>query len=161
MKNFWESPKATLFAFLEVLSDPRRWLSPQGVGALFLVVATTWLAQRLIRRMILRWRQILPQTQIVHYRRIEFYERFATLMNSFGLQRDAAQTQLEFARQAEETLRPRLQPAGLTGGPEEISDLFYKVRFGDEPLPAIEAQRLDELLNGLETVLRPESPVAS
>ena len=155
LKEIWESPKSSIAAFFELLFDPRRWFSPQGAGALFLAVATTWLVQRIVRRLIKRWGRERMQTGIVPGRQIEFYERFARLMQSLDLHRDETQTQLEFAHQTAEVLRPKLQPAGLTCGPEEISDLFYKVRFGDESLPEIESQRLEKLLVELEITLRP------
>lgn len=155
LRELWKSPQTSLAKFFGLLIDPRRWFSPRGAGALFVVVATAWLIRRLVRK--LRWRQWgLPQDDITGHRIVEFYERFARLMQSLNLQRAETQTQHEFALEAATFLQPRLQAIDLAGGPGEIADLFYKVRFGDQTLPASDIARVDELLTGMERMLRPD-----
>lgn len=159
LKELWESPRASLIAFLQLLISPRRWFSPRGAGALFLVIATSWLACRLVRRVCRKWHVWdEPQNGWSVQRRVEFYERFTRLMQSLDLQRAESQTQQEFARQAALALQPRLQSVGMTSGPAEISDLFYKVRFGDVTLAENDCRRVEELLVGMERILRPPQP---
>jgi len=153
LRELWKSPQETLAGFFRLLIDPRRWFSLRGAGALFVVGGTTWLVQRLIRK--LRWRQWrLPQVDSTGHRIVEFYERFARLMQSLNLQRAETQTQHEFALEAAMLLHPRLQAIDLVSGPGEIADLFYKVRFGDQTLPESEIARVDALLSGMERVLQ-------
>ncbi len=86
---------------------------------------------------------------------IEFYERFARLMQTQGLRRGPAQTQHEFALQASDLLAQRLKSAGVIDVPAEISELFYRVRFGDETLSEEEAAKAELLLSRLEHALVP------
>lgn len=155
LKEFWESPRQGLTTFLQVLIDPRRWLSPAGAGTLFLVVSTIWLLRRLWKRVRWRgWGRNVVEDRSQHL--VEFYERFTRLMQTVNLQRSESQTQQEFAREASVVLEPRLQMAGLACGPTEITDLFYKVRFGAVTLPENEISRVDELLTSLEKAFQKE-----
>ena len=150
----WKSPQAGILSFLKLLVNPRQWFSPEGAGALFVTIASGWIAFRVLRRF--RWGHWKSRQVVTgHQRIVEFYERFARLMQSLNLQRQEAQTQHEFAQQAASVLKPRLELAGLTRGPAEIADLFYQVRFGDRELPPDASRRIDDLLNGMEQALSP------
>jgi transglutaminase-like putative cysteine protease len=153
LKELWNSPGASLASYLALLVNPRHWFSLRGAGVLFVTVATLWLMLRIIRRLRSDWSERHPKVTLIEQRRVEFYERFVRLMQACDLQRDEAQTQQEFASVAESTLRLSLQPAGVAAGPAEISDLFYRVRFGDEVLPDSVATRIDEVLRTMEQAL--------
>lgn len=158
LKDLWQSPRASLVAFFELLTNPRSWFSMRGAGALLLVGVVAWVTWRVTRFIRQRWRNSCesPEARSLH-KRIEFYERFARLMQTHNLQRAESQTQLEFARETASALEPRLQLAGLTCGPGEISDLFYRVRFGDLDLADKEVHHVEELLRGMEQALHPPS----
>ena len=76
-------------------------------------------------------------------------------MQSRGLQRHPTQTQHEFATQATEALVLELREASLNEVPRAISDVFYRVRFGDETLSEAEAIQIETLLSRLEHSLAP------
>jgi len=149
----------------EILSDPRRWFSvPMFVGTA-VVLGMIFLVRRL-------WRKLFPESRSLRdwfavlrraFRRIlspdesairiEFYERFAKLLARQGLVRQAAQTPGEFAEIASQELAARLTAAELDGIPDNLAALFYRVRFGREPLSIDEATRLNSVLGRLETAL--------
>lgn len=150
---------------LEILMNPRRWFSiPVFVGtAVFL--SLLFLLRRLWRRLfpenrsLREWLTLLkrslhrltaagPQTQ-----RVEFYERLVKLLARHGLARHPAQTPQEFAVSAAGVLATRQAAASLQSTPEELTLLFYRVRFGQQPLTADETDRLDTLLHRLEAAL--------
>jgi hypothetical protein len=154
--QLWESPGATLSSFVEVLMNPRSWLSLRGGGVLLALLATAWVVHRVVRAIRRHWhRQGLLPDELRYRRQIEFYERFTRLMQALNLQREPAQTQREFACQATAALATLLGAANLTCGPGEISDLFYKVRFGNQNLPDSECRRAEALLAGMERALSP------
>ncbi|HEY4263199.1 MAG TPA: DUF3488 and transglutaminase-like domain-containing protein [Schlesneria sp.] len=157
LKELWESPKTSLASFFGSLTHPLGWFSLRGIGTLLVLVGMGWLAHRTWRRIAgwKGWSRVDTDRQSI--RLVEFYERFARLMDSLSLHRAETQTQQEFANQTATTLQARLQSAGFTGSPLEISELFYKVRFGNESLPEREADHVEELLSGLERVLRPQT----
>lgn len=154
LKEFWETPNSSLASFFGFLAQPQTWLSWRGVGMLTVLAATGWYIRLTWRRIACWpvWRRRAPARQSV--RLVDFYERFARLMDSLHLHRQETQTQQEFASQAAAILEPRLQSAGFTGNPREISEFFYKVRFGNETLPERDADHVEELLSGLERALR-------
>ncbi len=149
----------------EILSDPRRWFSvPMFVGTA-VVLGMIFLVRR-------QWRKLFPESRSLRdwfavlrraFRRIlspdesavriEFYERFAKLLARQGLVRQAAQTPGEFAEIASQELAARLTAAELDGIPDNLAALFYRVRFGREPLSSDEATRLNSVLGRLETAL--------
>lgn len=150
---------------VEILSDPRRWFSiPMFIGTavlLTLVLTTRYLWRRfcpesrslrdwcaLLRRVF--WRLVSPDEPA---QRVEFYERFTKLLARQGLTRSPAQTPGEFADVASSELATRLSPAQLEAFPDNLATLFYRVRFGQQPLTVDEAGRLNSLLSRLEAVL--------
>ncbi|MBI1309781.1 DUF3488 domain-containing protein [bacterium] len=150
---------------VEILSDPRRWFSlPMFIGtALLLSVLLTarylwrrlfpesrslrdWLV--LLRRQVQRWFARDEPTM-----RIAFYERFRNILARHGLARAASQTPGEFADVASRELATRLTAAELEGFPDDLAALFYRVRFGRQPLTADELGSLNDLLTRLESAL--------
>ncbi len=155
LQSLWPSPDTSLESFLRALIDPRNWFSPGGGVALLLLTALLWFVRHRshwFRWTWRRWRQ--PQPTAAH-RWVEFYERFARLMQSRGLQREPAQTQQEFAMQAAESLELELRAANLGEVPRAVSDFYYRVRFGDETLSDADAGRVESHLSFLERALAP------
>ena len=72
------------------------------------------------------------------YARVDFYERLLTILARRGLTREPHQTPLEFAV--------------LTGADEAaiITTAYNRVRFGNQPLTALESCTLEEALARLE-----------
>ena len=153
--ELWASPQASLEALLRLVANPQNWWSFGGAATLWALGACVWFFRRRLSRLRLSWRGLRRSAMPTGRRWIEFYERFARLMQSRGLQREPAQTQQEFATQATETLDLELRTANLNDGPRAVSELFYRVRFGDETLSDAEATQIESLLSYLEHSLAP------
>jgi hypothetical protein len=69
---------------------------------------------------------------------VDFYERLLTILARRGLTREPHQTPLEFA--------------ALAGADEAalITSAYNRVRFGNQPLTALENRTLEQALNRLE-----------
>lgn len=150
--GLWNSPETSLVDFFKLVANPRNWFSLGGVLALSGLIALGWFARRWLTWLRWPW-WTRSQADLKTRRWIEFYERFARLMQTQGLRREPAQTQSEFANQAAATLAIRLRAAGLANVPAQVSELFYRVRFGDETLPDNEALQIEGLLSRLEQAL--------
>ena len=76
------------------------------------------------------------------YARVDFYERLLTILARRGLTREAHQTPLEFAV--------------LSGADEAalITSAYNRVRFGNQPLTALENRTLEQALTRLEKGIR-------
>lgn len=85
---------------------------------------------------------------------VEFYQKFIELTSARGLVQASTQTPREFARHVEATLEDLLAGAGLSTLPSELTELYYRVRFGRQSLVAAEADVLDSRLRRLEEHLR-------
>jgi hypothetical protein len=84
---------------------------------------------------------------------IEFYQRFTRILARHGLRRQRSQTQLEFADAARDRLASQL-PDSLRQLPVELTQLFYRVRFGNLALTEQERHWLDDRLKELESGLK-------
>ena len=153
--GLWASPKSSLESFLRLVANPQNWWSFGGAATFWALGACAWFFRRRLSRLRLSWRGYKRSPLPVSQRWIEFYERFVRLMQSRGLQRAATQTQHEFATQAAEALVLELREASLNEVPHAVSDVFYRVRFGDETLSDAEATQLEALLSRLEHALAP------
>ncbi len=159
LQSLWPSPDTSLESFLRHLIDPRNWFSAGGAVTLLMLAAILWFVRnrphwfRWVRWPWRGWRRSQPPAA---QRWIGFYERFARLMQSRGLQREPAQTQHEFAAHAAQTLDLELRAANLNGVPCVVSELFYRVRFGDETLSDAEADQVESQLSFLEHALAPD-----
>ncbi|MHC4877074.1 MAG: transglutaminase TgpA family protein [Planctomycetota bacterium] len=150
---------------IEFLTNPRRWFSiPTFIGTAVLIAVLAglkslwrrfvpesvglrdWLA--ILRRI---FRRLLSPDHTA--RRVEFYERFARVLAAHGLKRTLSQTPSEFAGMATIELQSRLAGAQLDGFPDNLASLFYRVRFGRQPLTSAEASELNSLLTRLEAAL--------
>ncbi len=161
--DFTDSPASSLLKLFVFLGNPRHWQTTSGVIRLALFAALLWLLRRSVLRLGLRWGLWRSQAELSPRRRVEFYERFARLMQSLGERRQPTETHREFIHAVTHRLSHRLSmiesphtsrsPINLT----PISDLFNRVRFGDEELPVEEADQMNELLTQLEQTLGPAS----
>ena len=155
MLELWASPQSSLESFLHLVTNPQNWWSFGGAATLWALGACVWFFRRRLSRLRLSWRGWKRSPLPASRRWIEFYERFVRLMKSRGLQRAATQTQHEFATQAAEALVLELREANLNEVPRAVSDVFYRVRFGDETLSDAEATQIEALLSNLEHALAP------
>ena len=153
--ELWASPRASLESFLHLVTNPQNWWSFGGAATLWGLGACAWFFRRRLSRLRLSWRDWKHSPLPASRRWIEFYERFVRLMQSRGLQRAATQTQHEFATLAAETLVLELREARLHEVPRAVSEVFYRVRFGDETLSDAEATQIEALLSRLEHALAP------
>lgn len=154
--NWWRIlfESVTMSLYLNHLSREARWiiLGLMAVFAMAIAVGMVWLVWRLVRRLTGR------KTGQRRRRRggveVEFYRRFERLLARWGLVRQPAQTQREFAAEAGRCLAERTGCLQLAAAPAVVADAFYRVRFGLSPLDNLEAQKveqaLDELVKGCE-----------
>ncbi len=150
--------------FAAGLHNPQRILSATGILSLMvLLAAATWLVMLLraaAGRLVRRW----PGADIWRpgwLRRffggrsgsqfvVGFYQRFVRLMSASGLEPGAGQTPREFARQVEVALGGALQSADLASLPEELTELYYRVRFGGQTLATVDSESLESRLRLME-----------
>ena len=160
---FLGSPFTSLLNFVAFIGNPRNWLTWSGAVSLLLLAGLLWLLRGGSLRLGWHWGWWRSKEVAAPCRRVEFYERFARLMQSLGEQRHPAQTQGEFIHAVTQHLADRLRviessrEVGLSPSLTPIRDLFYRIRFGDEELPVEEAARMNELLTQLEQALGPTS----
>jgi hypothetical protein len=159
MRNLWESlqgergGRSLAASIRSFLSSPRRWISWQGglvTFLLLLVFSGLWWLARRARRWLVRLLSRLRKTVAHRGRQVEFYERFRRLCERQGLVRAPGQTQREFARDVCGRLQPALAAAGIGQFPARLVDLFYMVRFGEQPLDIATERELDETLSEME-----------
>lgn len=147
------------------LMNPKMWFSWRGgLLAFVLMLAASgivWGLRKLIaalRRIEFRRKSQLQRSRT----QVAFYERFRKLCAEMGMERDASQTQREFARDVcqrlEEDARRPESPAWPTALPRDLplrlAESFYGVRFGDQPLPPAQAAEIDRLLSEWERQLK-------
>jgi protein-glutamine gamma-glutamyltransferase len=85
--------------------------------------------------------------------RIEFYERFLSILAKHGLTKRPSQTALEFAADVESRLYNRLSPAELTQLPRDIATTFYRVRYGNQALTIAELSSMSASLDQLKAAI--------
>ncbi len=139
------------------LSSPRRWFSWEGAAAVFIIAglffALKWFCQvmiRLIRKLLARNQD---EESKMRSAQIAFYERFQKLLASKGLIRKQTETQQEFSHHVKVDLKQELTQAQLSEYPEEISRLYYQVRYGNHPLEPEQSAEIDQKLTTLESAL--------
>ncbi|MBW3600251.1 MAG: transglutaminase domain-containing protein, partial [Planctomycetes bacterium] len=79
-----------------------------------------------------------------------FYRRFERLLARRRFRRQSGQTQQEFARHVARRLGTSHEAAPLL---DRVIEAFYRVRFGERPLDAAEAQAIENTLDQLERTL--------
>ncbi len=149
----------------EFLSDPKKWFSIETfVGTaivMFLFVGFRILWRKygpqdagLIRWLIRQIRILLLRLLVSEDRiRIEFYERFLSILAKHGLTKRPSQTALEFAADVESRLSNRLSPAELTQLPRDIATTFYRVRYGNQALTVAELSSMSASLDQLKAAI--------
>ncbi len=143
-------------AFVAFLKDPGQWISWTGGFIAFLIMATAsslyWSAKKLyyLVRFIYRRQKYRLESQSI---RIEFYERFQALLAKYGMHRQPAQTQREFADEVVQRLHER-HPEQLPDQlPRVITSFFYECRFGLLTLSPVDIQSVEQSLAQLEQLL--------
>jgi protein-glutamine gamma-glutamyltransferase len=140
----------------DFLSSPRRWFSWQGGLVTFVLLLVLcgcwWVARRVWRGVRYLWTQVRTAA-IDRGRQVEFYEHFRRVCERQGLVRPPGQTQREYAGDVSRRLEPLLAGAGLGGFPAQLVELFYRVRFGEEPLDRQSALEIERRLGALEEAL--------
>ena len=147
-------------SLIRFLSTPRLWFSWQGgVIAMILLTALAgcaWLAKRILFG-LLALRKIFKEQQSRAdrlRRQVSFYERFLRIVARLGIRQQPTQTAREFVRDSLERLQPQLAAANMGAWPDEMVDVFYRVRFGNAVLNPQEAEALDTRLSQLENTLQ-------
>lgn len=149
----------------EFASDPRRWFSIEtfiGTAILMFVIAGVKLLWRKYGPQdagLGRW--LFRQTQVLWLRlfvsedriRVEFYERFLSILAKQGLARQPTQTPLEFALDVEARLTTILSPADLSHIPADMATTFYRVRYGDRPLSNSELHSITASLDAFKAAV--------
>ncbi|HVW01433.1 MAG TPA: DUF3488 and transglutaminase-like domain-containing protein [Planctomycetaceae bacterium] len=141
--------------FWELVHNPEKWFSWKGGVVVFLLLLVGWLIVSTIVRLV-RWlarRHLDPRRRrAASSRRVEFYEAFTALLKARGWTRLEAQTQREFAVDVERALASRVGHELATAAPE-LTEAFYRVRFGEAELSPGEHQRLMGVIAQLEAGL--------
>lgn len=148
---------ARLGEFLRSLSEsPERWFSWRGGVTVFVLMTFVTITVRLLRKLAGVLRHSRRMTRRLRRGRtaVPFFDRFTRIVNRLGLRREDDQTQLEFARQVEGQLATSLRVPATADLPQEITETYYQVRFGDHPISPDEAAALDDRLDALEEALR-------
>jgi hypothetical protein len=115
------------------------------------VLTALWLFGKLLRWL---WRR-LPGRRTAASRAVSVacYARLLRILKRRGqLQPASTQTPQEFARQARRKLQGTVAPT-LAEVPERVVTVYYRTRFGEEPLSDAEDRDLHEQLDRLETAL--------
>ncbi len=86
---------------------------------------------------------------------VEFYRRLETVLLRHGLERPTGQTQREFALFAGQNLAERTGLAELAPLAAEVTEAFYRVRFGRLPLDTAQAQTVERALAKLAACQQP------
>jgi transglutaminase-like putative cysteine protease len=151
--------------FTEFFSDPRKWFSTEtfiGTAVLmFLIIGFKILWRKygpqdagLIRWLIRQIRILVLRLFVSEDRiRVEFYERFLSILAKHGLTKRPSQTALEFAADVEDQLSTRLSPADLAQLPRDIATSFYRVRYGSKTLTIEELSSLSANLDQLKAAV--------
>jgi hypothetical protein len=147
-----------LWAYLvQLWEHPEMFLSAGGLTTLGVTLLVVALGLRGLMRFLRwcrgggweHWQNRRRQQTIV----VAFYDRFVKVLTRLGLERQPAQTPLEFADVAQTQLEQRLMPAGLSHLPTHVCTAYYRIRYGGETLPSGDLQQLDAQLASFEQLL--------
>ena len=152
----WRARWATIRSLIETLSEREfmgvSWLTICGVisiGALSLVFrGRRWVARR--GRRVVQWlkRSVgLTKTEspsLIVYRQLE-----TVLADSFNLKRKPSQTASEFAESATACIAKNQDTTGWSELPRQVTDMYYRIRFGAQPMGEEEAAHLSTQIHRL------------
>jgi hypothetical protein len=126
-----------------------------GVLILLAALALSWAAwqwrkprQRRIQSWLSRWAIARHQRVIV-----DFYDKLETLLARHQNPRPEQLTQLEFAKEARDWLAASAETSAVAQVPVDITQVFYRVRFGGSPLDSAERKLVEQSLAQLSTAL--------
>lgn len=124
-----------------------------AVVGLMLLVALGWGAVRLAPRVWQWWRRrrLPPRGR---EKIVEFYRRLEEILARHDLRRQPGQTQREFALAAGGQLAEQPQTHGAAALPRRITEVFYRVRFGDRALDSSETLQVEQALRELSDALQ-------
>lgn len=142
----------SLVGLLRFLADPREWFSLQGLWLFGALAVAAYAARRGYRRLRDWWRIVRDRSggKLSVRVSVPFYERFVDLMKARGFQRPSTQTPAEFARTVAARLDGRSQTAEISASPGVITDLFYRVRYGETTLNDAETAAVNAALERLK-----------
>lgn len=142
------------------LSSPRRWFSWEGGAAVFIIAGLffglKWLLKITIRFFRFLFNPKTDQSGALNSANIAFYEKFQSLLAKKGLVRDRSETQKEFSEHVKTDLRTELTEAQITDYPDQFTELYYQVRYGDHTLEPSVTDEIQQKLTTLESVLLKE-----
>lgn len=135
-------------------------ISIRGFFVSFILLTTLVLGLRsifwLIRRLVRMYRGSETDSANI-VAGILFYRRLALTLGKFGVKREPAETQQEFARRAARFLETRNSDAlPVTEVPGLVVDAFYRVRFGHLELATETLRELEHRLDDLDESLKPD-----
>ncbi|MBL8851013.1 MAG: DUF4129 domain-containing protein, partial [Planctomycetaceae bacterium] len=135
-------------------TSPERWISWRGGVVVFVLLSLSSAVFLLVRRL---WRllrglrgaatELLRPAPVV-----PFYERFRAIAARAGYERAGPQTPREFARNISQRMGDGTAPRPVEI-PQLVTESYYRVRFGEEQLPADLVQKLQSQLDELERQL--------
>lgn len=147
------------------LSSPRRWFSWEGGAAVFIIAGLffglKWLFKITIRVFRFLFNKETKQSGVLNSANVAFYEKFQNLLAKKGLVRERSETQKEFSIQVKTDLLSELSEAHITDYPDQVTELYYQVRYGDHSLEPQESEEIQRKLTTLESVLLKEEPSQS
>lgn len=146
-------PEGLLWRLWKFFSSPEEWISGRGFVITFLLLCLgsgiVWTGRRLaplLRNLRRRGRR----DSAAKRRRVEFYERFCKVCSSAGVSRRPSETQREFGQLVGAHWALDGSGNGMHDIPSDLTEAFYRVRFGDEVLSASEAAEIDQSLSRFE-----------
>lgn len=141
----------------EIISNPKDWFSYTGLFTICLFIGLIWITRRFLRYLMKKfgfdnsWKK--RQKSFLQLQ-IEFYKQYQKLCRSQGLERQLNQTQLEFASQVESSWFSRLDSSQMEHFPSQLTEVYNRIRFGDQAPNQQELDQLRAKLKEVEQVLR-------
>ena len=136
-------------------TSPDRWISWRGGVAAFVILLLTsslYAVAYRIWNLLRRFRGSTEQSRRAAPV-VAFYEQFRRAVARAGFERAGSQTPWEFAEDIEGKLGARDVPPANPKLPQFVTDNFYRVRFGNEPLGAELLSELQRQLDQFEQQL--------
>tara|TARA_R110002095_G_scaffold78106_2_gene67168 strand:+ start:129100 stop:131373 length:2274 start_codon:yes stop_codon:yes gene_type:complete len=158
--NFRTTIAAAVKTVRSFLSSPRRWFSWEGGAAVFIIAGLffglKWLSKITIRFLRFLFNKETDQSGAHSSAKIAFYEKFQSLLAKKGLVRSRSETQKEFSDHVKTDLRLELTEAQISEYPDQVTQLYYHVRYGNHALEPRETAEIQQKITTLESVLLKE-----